>query len=207
MDHTAASIWRTRVLQYLQQHGPVADPSGFAATRVARSLGWPGTSSQFSAQLATLERQGKLRRQVRGKRTLRLELTQTTPGLYRGSPTSPARLTPPAEIPQAGPAQVGPDSTQPPAPAPAPAWYQRRLDRTLLQLEQARQELAQTRASHQQLLERNRLLQQRLARAERNLEILSARRRPTRTPEPTWAQRLGSGDRERLGRWLAGAAR
>jgi len=48
-------------------------------------------------------------------------------------------------------------------------------------------------------------LQQRLERAERNLQVLSARRRPQPAPAPAWAPRLPTA--QRGGRWPVGSAR
>lgn len=60
------------VIAHLEAHGPVVDPAGRASSIVAAAIGYPTAS--VSGALAPLEAQGRIHREVRGRRTYRLEL-------------------------------------------------------------------------------------------------------------------------------------
>ena len=66
---------RDRVVTWLAANGTVADPSGMASASLARSIGYPGSSIAFAQLLSGMERSGLVTRDVRGKRTYRVELT------------------------------------------------------------------------------------------------------------------------------------
>lgn len=66
---------RDRVVGWLATNGDVADASGMASTVLARSIGYPGSSIAFAQLLSGMERSGLITRDVRGKRTYRVTLT------------------------------------------------------------------------------------------------------------------------------------
>jgi hypothetical protein len=89
----AKSQNRQAIVAYLQSHGSVEDPSGHATAQLKAALGNTATPTAFTQLIASLERNGTIRRTVRGKRTYRIDLANpttgaqgTTPGL-RSSPT------------------------------------------------------------------------------------------------------------------------
>lgn len=67
---------RDRVVTWLAASGAVDDPSGMASASIARSIGYPGSSIAFAQLLSGMERSGLITRDVRGKRTYRVELTE-----------------------------------------------------------------------------------------------------------------------------------
>lgn len=67
---------RDRVVTWLAASGAVDDPSGMASASLARSIGYPGSSIAFAQLLSGMERSGLITRDVRGKRTYRVELTE-----------------------------------------------------------------------------------------------------------------------------------
>jgi hypothetical protein len=54
----------------------IADGAGMASTRLAEAVGYPGSSVAFAQLLSGMERDGLIRREVRGKRTYRITLAQ-----------------------------------------------------------------------------------------------------------------------------------
>jgi regulator of replication initiation timing len=82
---------RDRVVTWLAASGAVDDPSGMASASLARSIGYPGSSIAFAQLLSGMERSGLITRDVRGKRTYRVELTEAGRERAAGSPGVPRR--------------------------------------------------------------------------------------------------------------------
>lgn len=102
---------RDRVVGWLAASGDVQDASGMASTVLARAIGYPGSSIAFAQLLSGMERSGLIEREVRGKRTYRVSLTEAgreraTAGRGGARPSAPRRrpaaFVPPASRP--GPA-------------------------------------------------------------------------------------------------------
>ncbi|MCK4177845.1 hypothetical protein Acit_10375 [Aciditerrimonas ferrireducens] len=62
-------------MAWLATAGPVVDASGMASTALASAVEYPGSSIAFAQLLSGMERAGLIRREIRGKRTYRIELT------------------------------------------------------------------------------------------------------------------------------------
>lgn len=63
---------RDRIMSRLAQAGPIHDESGMASAMLAREVGYPGSSVAFAQLLSGMERSGLIEREVRGKRTYRI---------------------------------------------------------------------------------------------------------------------------------------
>jgi hypothetical protein len=76
-----------------------------ASTRLAEAVGYPGSSVAFAQLLSGMERDGLIRREVRGKRTYRITLS--TPGApRRGAEAVKAEEPARAPVPVAFPAAI-----------------------------------------------------------------------------------------------------
>lgn len=65
---------RNRVLSRLKAAGEITDPSGLASATLAKAVDYPGSSAAFAQLLSSMERDGLIEREVRGKRTYRIRL-------------------------------------------------------------------------------------------------------------------------------------
>lgn len=74
---------RTRIRAYLATSGPVVDPSGYATGVLKDAIGYTGSSVAFIQLIATMDREGEIEREIRGKRTYRI-------GGVGGPPTASA---------------------------------------------------------------------------------------------------------------------
>ena len=101
---------RTRIRTYLSTHGPIEDPTGYATGALKDAIGYQGKSVAFIQLIAAMDRDGEITRQVRGKRTYRITLTNAGP------------------VPAAAPEAAVPDRSQP-APVPAEASVEIDYDR------------------------------------------------------------------------------
>lgn len=68
-DRTA----RTRIRQFLASSGPIVDPSGYATGVLKDVIGYTGSSVAFIQLIAAMDRDGEIEREIRGKRTYRIE--------------------------------------------------------------------------------------------------------------------------------------
>ncbi|MFJ3667394.1 hypothetical protein ACIPSE_13150 [Streptomyces sp. NPDC090106] len=68
-DRTA----RLRIRQFLATAGPVVDPSGYATGVLKEAIGYTGSPVAFIQLIATMDREGEITREIRGKRTYRIE--------------------------------------------------------------------------------------------------------------------------------------
>jgi hypothetical protein len=63
---------RTRIAEYLANHGPVADPQGRATAVVKQAVGYKGTDAGFTQLIAAMAKAELLTRHIRGRRTYRI---------------------------------------------------------------------------------------------------------------------------------------
>lgn len=68
-DRTA----RTRIRQFLATSGPIVDPSGYATGVLKDAIGYIGSSVAFIQLIAAMDRDGEIERDIRGKRTYKIE--------------------------------------------------------------------------------------------------------------------------------------
>src|ERR1700740_865503 len=90
-DRTA----RSRIREYLAEHGPIVDPSGRATQVLKDGIGYEGSPVAFIQLVTAMDKSSEIEREIRGKRTYRIT------GLGSGMST----VTPPrAHVPAARPA-------------------------------------------------------------------------------------------------------
>jgi len=80
--HRTAGI-RDRILSRLRAAGEITDPGGLASAALAKAVDYPGSSAAFAQLLSGMERDGLIKREIRGKRTYRIGLVE--PGLEMAS--------------------------------------------------------------------------------------------------------------------------
>ena len=65
---------REHIIAYLTEVNELCDANGMASTQLAAAIGYPGSSVAFAQLLSGMERSGLIEREVRGKRTYRINL-------------------------------------------------------------------------------------------------------------------------------------
>lgn len=70
-DRTA----RTRIRNHLVANGPVYDPSGHATSVLRDLISYEGTQVAFIQLVASMDRDGEIAREIKGKRTYRISAT------------------------------------------------------------------------------------------------------------------------------------
>lgn len=67
-DRTA----RSRIREYLAEHGPIVDPSGRATTVLKDAIGYEGSPVAFIQLVTAMDKSSEIEREIRGKRTYRI---------------------------------------------------------------------------------------------------------------------------------------
>jgi hypothetical protein len=67
-DRTA----RSRIREYLAEHGPIADPSGRATAVLKDAVGYEGSPVAFIQLVTAMDKSSEIEREIRGKRTYRI---------------------------------------------------------------------------------------------------------------------------------------
>jgi hypothetical protein len=67
---------RDKIISHLALVDDLVDETGMASTRLAEAVDYPGSSVAFAQLLSGMERDGLIAREVRGKRTYRISLTE-----------------------------------------------------------------------------------------------------------------------------------
>jgi hypothetical protein len=75
-----------------------------ASTKLAEAVGYPGSSVAFAQLLSGMERDGLIRREVRGKRTYRITLSASPAGRLAAEPAAAEGVLP--AVPVAFPAVI-----------------------------------------------------------------------------------------------------
>ena len=65
---------REHIIAYLTEVNELFEANGMASTQLAAAVGYPGSSVAFAQLLSGMERSGLIEREVRGKRTYRINL-------------------------------------------------------------------------------------------------------------------------------------
>jgi hypothetical protein len=90
---------RDRIIAHLAVVAEIADPAGMASTKLAEAVGYPGSSVAFAQLLSGMERDGLIAREVRGKRTYRITLADSTAAAQAAGAARPAMAVRPAAVP------------------------------------------------------------------------------------------------------------
>jgi hypothetical protein len=67
-DRTA----RSRIREYLAEHGPIVDPSGRATAVLKDAIGYEGSPVAFIQLVTAMDKSSEIQREIRGKRTYRI---------------------------------------------------------------------------------------------------------------------------------------
>lgn len=208
---------RQRVIDYLVDHGPVNDDSGRATSRLKDAVGYQGGDAGFIRIVGLMADSGEIERQVRGKRTYRISVSEAARTASASRPR-PAAAPDAAASPRQGPngapdgemdydelaasllARVARTLSAGEAGTSAgdqAAWARRRLDQLEAKVVSLQRDLARARAETQTVSEERDELRAQLELSTRNIDALSERL-GQRQPTPRAAQRLDSDEKALL---------
>jgi len=203
---------RQRVIDYLVAHGPMHDESGRATSRLKEAVGYTGGDAGFIRIVSLLADSGDIAREVRGKRTYRISVTDK--GAAGASPASSAPLSP-MNLARSTPSGDDLDYDELAAAllsrvartlsaventgngGDQAAWARRRIDQLEAKVVSLQRDLARARAEVQSVSDEREALRQQLEAATRNLDVLTERL-GSRPPANRAADRLDSDDQALL---------
>jgi hypothetical protein len=179
---------RQRIITYLADNGPLEDGSGRVTALLKDKVGYSGSQFGFSQLLTAMERDGQLRREVRGKRTYKvwtdLEAASVVPLASVDQPEGPppgGHVEMPAdgvdydELAHALLRQAARAVLLEREGSAAPAGAQRRTRRLEQRVSDLERELAKARAERDAMCRERDDLQIQLNAAVNNVDVLTER--------------------------------
>ena len=71
---------RQQVCDYLKDNGALDDPQVRATAKLRQALGYQGSEAGFTQLIATMDRAGEIKRQIKGKRTYQIAAVASSSG-------------------------------------------------------------------------------------------------------------------------------
>ncbi len=183
---------RDRIIAHLAAAAEIVDPTGMASTKLAEAVGYPGSSVAFAQLLSGMERDGLIARDVRGKRTYRIALSDTVTPARPARAARPGRADPatatPATATEVAVAGTAPQTAQAAAGLDYDELARRLLSQVIRRLATSPADLEQTVAGlerelatawtrHGTLTAENVRLRQQLRETQRDLDLARERNR------------------------------
>jgi hypothetical protein len=208
---------RQQVIDYLTSKGPVSDRSGRATALLKEAVGYTHGDAGFSQLISAMEKAGQITREVRGKRTYRIEVTSEGATAAKIAPTvglTTATATTLAANP-VGPTLTGGDvdydelavallahtarvlaASQ--EPAETAGWARRRIEQLEARVDELQRDVARAKAEAQAVAEQRDEIRGHLEAASHNIEILQERVQGPRTGTGKAADKLGNDEQALL---------
>jgi len=189
------SAHRQLIVDYLNDNGPVSDPSGRATAVLKEAVGYDKGDAGFNQLIASMEKEGQIQREIRGKRTFRISSASGAPAAVAPVRSDGAQDIDYDELAAAllaRTAQVLSSSHEAAEPA---GWARRRIDQLEARIDELSRELARAKADAKAAADERDGLQGQLEAASHNLELLTDQQRAKGSRA---AQRLGSDEQALL---------
>lgn len=180
---------RQRVVDYLIEHGPVADSSGRATSQLKEAVGYGGGDAGFIRIVSLMAEAGEVVREVRGKRTYRIAVSADAAAAPpRPRPSVVVGATPSAagesfdydELAAALLARVtrtivNAQAEEDRGTVDQAAWARRRIDQLEAKVATLQRDLARAKADVQGVTEEREALRSQLDAASHNIDVLTER--------------------------------
>ena len=197
---------RQRVVDYLIEHGPVADSSGRATSQLKEAVGYSGGDAGFIRIVSLMAEAGEVVREVRGKRTYRIAVSAdaaTAPPRPRPSVVAgDARSAEPqafdydelaaALLAQVTRTIVNAQAEEDRGTVDQAAWARRRIDQLEAKVATLQRDLARAKADVQGVTDERDALRSQLDAATHNIDVLTERIGARPQAPDRAAQRLDS---------------
>jgi hypothetical protein len=205
---------RQLVAEYLTLHGPLVDVKGRATAKLMEDVGYVGSIANFAQLISNMDRSGQLTREVKGKRTYRIEAVPNDQ--ISGVDNQPVRANAvkpdPAEtaemdydkVASALLIQVVQKLTKGERSGENDgAWARRRIERLERRIDELERDLSQSRAETNTTVAERDELRLQLEHSEGNLALLTERA-ATRKPREGQLSKLLDADERALLHQLRG---
>jgi hypothetical protein len=201
---------RRQIIEYLDLHGSIDDPTGRATARLREAVGYQGSEQGFAQLIASMERARELTRVVKGKRTYRIMADPASSG-----PTEePVVLEDPSDhlgmdyedlaaallVRVVQTINAGTDQREDEG-----SWANRRLERLERRIGELERDLSRSKAESKSIADERDDLRRQLEHSEGNLAVLTDRLVNQRPQRGHLLSRLGA-DEQALLHQLRGSA-
>jgi hypothetical protein len=201
---------RNRIIEYLTEHGSVADSSGKATSVLKQAISYEGTDAGFTQVVAAMAKAGLLDRDIRGKRTYRISHSAgangahgvAANGAHGANGAAPRRAATDADTAESGSmdydelaaallARVARVAASPTESADSTTWARRRLEQLEARNATLQREVARANAETATVEAERDSLRAQLEAAQHNLELLTDRIKEPPRHQGRAADRLG----------------
>jgi hypothetical protein len=199
---------RQKVTQYLVENGPLDDIAGKATSKLRDAISYEGTATGFTQLLAAMERSGEISRSTKGKRTYRIQISETngTAVLNKGTAVVPSGEQDYDQIAAALLVRVvetittGADQRE-----TDDSWARRRIERLERRNTELERALSQAKGETRVLSEERDELKKQLEHTAGNLALLTDRLESRRSTQDVISNRMGDDERALLNQLRSGA--
>jgi chromosome segregation ATPase len=190
------SEFRQHIVDYLVANGPIEDASGRATTVLKESVGYTSGDAAFSTLVSSMEKDGRLKREIRGRRTFRISASSEAEASSARLASAPATTEGFDYDELAAALLVRVTRLLAQEPTESSAWARRRIDQLEGRIDELQRELARAKADAKNAAEERDELRGQLEAASHNLSLLTEQRQ---SPKPgRAAERLGSDEQALL---------
>jgi len=171
------SEFRQHIVDYLITHGPVEDTSGRATSALKEAVYYKHGDAAFSQLLSSMEKDGELGREVRGKRTYRIFTTSSSAAVMApaSAVTEVSGDIDYDELAAALLVKTVRALTTSQEPADSGAWARRRIEQLEGRIDKLQRELARAKAEANANADQRDELRGQLEAASHNLGLLTER--------------------------------
>ncbi len=188
------SEFRQHIIEFLVANGPVVNDSGRATSILKDAVGYESGDAAFGALISSMEKDGQITRDIRGKRTYGISAAATTATPPATPPTTEAiDYDELAAALLAWTSQVLAASQE---PAESVGWARRRIEQLEGRLDELQKEVLRAKAEAKVAAEERDELHGQLEAASHNLSLLTERRQAPKQGRA--AERLGSDEQALL---------
>lgn len=184
---------RQRIVDYLISEGPVEDQSGRATGVLKMAVGYTQGDAGFGQLISSMEKDGQLTREIRGRRTYRISAALDTAIPSDQGDSENIDYDELAAALLARTAQVLAASHE---PSESAGWARRRIEQLEGRTDELQRELARAKAEAKTNADERDELRGQLEAASHNLSLLTERGQPSQQGRA--AQRLGSDEQALL---------
>jgi len=182
---------RGRIVEYLSEHGPIADSGGKATSALKQAIGYEGTDAGFTQVVAAMSKAGLIDRQIKGKRTYRISKGTKGASTAGANANGDAGAMDYDELAAALLARVTQAASAPAAGADSTAWARRRLEQLEARNTTLQRDVARANAETEAVMAERDALRDQLEAAQHNLELLTDRLKEPPRHQGRAADRLG----------------
>jgi len=168
---------RQKVTDHLETFGPIEDLSGRATAKLSDAIGYSGSDGAFAQLIAAMGRDGRLVRELKGRRTYRIQAVGAGSGTRVRSMATPNASEEPIDYDELAGALLAQvlEGVKSGSGSKDGAWATRRIGNLEKKITELERELARASARSEAALDERDALREQLEHSQANIALLTDR--------------------------------